>query len=461
MLEVINRSSIQTINLDLDYNPEVRNEDAETYAENIGKYPYVVIDGLVVESKNIVDFRLLNDKFLPRLEMEFKDPTLHLMDRIFPLDDSRVSVYIRPQSDTLFFIRMDFKILNFTPKKTREGDFGSPTITLKGIIDVDRLYYTEFVSYKGASLDVLKKVAEECQLGFVTNVEVTRDEMTWVNPSDTYHEFLQEIVAKSYVDDNSFLWSYIDFSYNLVFVNIDKQVRESGKGKSGLVTNYFDGKDKGNEAKNLARLVLTDHPDKMGVSGCYISKYTLSNDSLEVNLALGYRGKTAYYSRTDQVLSKIEIDSISDTGGDANRIVLKGAPGNNEGIYKYNWGIKPKDKIDLDNVHENYPYAEDLNQCNIEYVQKVKLKLIMQTPNFNLYRFETVTVELYSKGQLDAETSLPPTTPQEAPGVDRYKLNKRLSGDWLIVGINYVFDRKTGIAQEVNLVRRELSSDGS
>ena len=42
--------------------------------------------------------------------------------------------------------------------------------------------------------------------------------------------------------------------------------------------------------------------------------------------------------------------------------------------------------------------------------------------------------------------------------MDKMKLNKRLSGDWLITGINFVFDKKDGIYQEVVMVKRELKN---
>ena len=42
--------------------------------------------------------------------------------------------------------------------------------------------------------------------------------------------------------------------------------------------------------------------------------------------------------------------------------------------------------IDTDNMHENFHYAIMQNNRNVEYFQKVRMKIILSQPNFNLYR---------------------------------------------------------------------------
>ena len=70
-------------------------------------------------------------------------------------------------------------------------------------------------------------------------------------------------------------------------------------------------------------------------------------------------------------------------------------------------------------------------------------------------------VKLYNfndPAKMNNEKQGPITSLDDAMVRDEDKINQRLSGDWLIIGINYTFSSQSGNVQEVNLVRRELSS---
>ena len=51
----------------------------------------------------------------------------------------------------------------------------------------------------------------------------------------------------------------------------------------------------------------------------------------------------------------------------------------------------------------------------------------------------------------------PVANPPKA-GERNWKINNRLSGEWLITGINYTFDNGKGNVQEITLVKRELGT---
>ena len=77
--------------------------------------------------------------------------------------------------------------------------------------------FTENVEYEEevTSWDALLNIAERLQLGYASNVEETADTMTWTNPNDTTETWIQDIVANSYLSDETFFTSYIDPYYYL------------------------------------------------------------------------------------------------------------------------------------------------------------------------------------------------------------------------------------------------------
>ena len=123
-------------------------------------------------------------------------------------------------------------------------------------------------------------------------------------------------------------------------------------------------------------------------------------------------------------------------------------------------------KIDTDNVHQYYTIAAIQNKKNLEYLQKVKIKITIKSNNFNLYRFQKINMKFYkikemvdNKGEDNLEV-----TPEniekvatEGSSKDEKKLNQRLSGEWLITSIDYSFNKVSDFLQEVTLVKRELS----
>jgi hypothetical protein len=110
----------------------------------------------------------------------------------------------------------------------------------------------------------------------------------------------------------------------------------------------------------------------------------------------------------------------------------------------YNMGFQ-----DQDNVHENFLYSKKQNENNIEFLQKIKMNIVIQNPNMSIYRFQNVELVLYELNK-----------PYEGDDAKKqsHRINERLSGAWLIVGINYIFE-KNNFYQEITLVKRELTSE--
>lgn len=461
-LVVIERPTIELLELEIDYNPNVEGTDgdqrAQEEADQYGKYPYISYRGMNIESSNIKKLKLYNDKFVPYLEMEFEDPTGRFIDDYFPLDDAIISFFMRAPSDLLLPIRMDFKIIKFTASKTVERN-ENVIYSIEGELNIDGLYYRDYESYNNTSFETLKTISQELELGFVSNISETDDQMKWINPAMQKRDFIRHITEHSYKSDEAFMWSYIDFYYNLNYLDIETQMQEDIS-RQGIVTNNSSLVP--SEGDKKTKLNLNNNPDNdQPNSNVYIKRFILENTTTQLNIELGYRHRIHYYDKNEKNYNSTYLDSISDTG-DNDGIVLKGNPeriNNNfsESVLSQTY----MGKLDTNVVHANYLYANRQNLNNIEYLQKIKMKIVLNQPNFNLYRFQKVDVTLYKQAQVaqgdeDTKQNINPNPPAGAE--KNWKINNRLSGEWLITGINYTFDKEKGNVQEITMVKRELGT---
>jgi len=464
MITVIDRPSIKLkeINFQL---VQKGNKDPkiEEFSKDIGRQPYIEIGKLAIEADQTIMLQLFNDQFLPRIYIQFRDTSGQLIDPLFPIDDTILKVFIQADSDILMPIRMDFKITDINPIKSKPGDNYDIIFGLSGILDVNYLYQTFYVSHQGTSYDILKKLANEAELGFASNIDSTDDSMVWINPADQYLEYIQNIVKHSYKSQESFLFAYVDFYYNLNYVDIETALSENIDGQTAISSdNYFFKTP--NQEEQTKELILMNHPDVMSTN-TYIDKYDLLNRSTAINLEIGYLYYLSYYDQDGNTLYKLILDSISTPGTDNNSIIMKGGIGEISEMQKYSADGEYLGKTDNDNVHQYYIYAVKHNENNLKFLQKVKLKITINKANFNLYRFQKLKVDFYKTNQFDNKDLSKQAIPASQKDIDKNagkitdedKLNQRLSGDWLITAISYTFNKKSGFEQEVTLVKRELN----
>lgn len=457
MIKRITSSNKVLEELNMAYKPEVKPEDAMQWGSSIGKMPYIVfayLDKLVLESKDVLYFKLYGDKFIPEIECTFRDPTNKLADYMFPLDKSIVSIMIKSNSDNLMPIRCDFYITNFNLVKFKSNN--DKIYEMKGVLDIPIIIKNKSFS-KMTSYEVLKQIANETLLGFVTNMDNTDDRMTWLNPGEDYvREFIyDDVVPYAYKDDNSFLWSFVDYYYNLNYIDIETALNENIKNQQTIL-NTKDTKG----TEETIDLVLTNHPDKKSTN-LYIDEWNLVNDSTDINFNIGYEPYVYYLDDLNQNFVQLLLDTISTAGNDKSSIVLKQRnddintnAGNTQQKKKYFLG-----KLDTDNAHKNLLYAEKQNENNILSLQKIKMNVILSNSNFSLYRFQLVEIVLYDINDMETKKGKNDHSIKQAI-TNENKINNRLSGKWLITGINWIMNKggKQSFVQELTLVRRELTT---
>jgi hypothetical protein len=388
-----------------------------------------------------VDYCYVSDtSFLPTFSISFTDTTNIMTDVGYPADDGIISIVIPSRSNTIASIRTDFKITNYKANPTG----GSRSITLSGVISVDGLYTPNYKSYISNSWETLKDIAQECGMGYLSNITSTDDTMNWINSGKKTHTFItKDIMPYGWVGESGFVWSFVDLFYNLNYVDVEVALLEDARErKTLLLTTGITATNK--ESTKLSPLVLTND-GSYASSNLYFIEPEILNQSTKVSIENGYRkcfyGYDIFGNWSDRagLFQEFMVDSITTPGVENNSVILKGRPGDtqffNNNISKYYFGA-----FDTDNVHPNYGYAAVQNEQNIAELQKVAVSITLPNPNLEIRRFDKVMV-IFANNQQAA---------------DGKAINERMTGQWLVTGITYeMFAGK--ITQKLTLVKRELN----
>jgi predicted chitinase/LAS superfamily LD-carboxypeptidase LdcB len=420
---------------------EYGENDKKKISEQTGTQPFVYYNGVQISYRDVQAFKLYHRGILPSVEITMLDSYGILREDGFPHDDTLVTVYISSRSDNLRSIHMDFKIIDFK-------DLGNNMYSLVGLCHTPELFLRKFVSYKGkTSHETLQEVARQCQLGFCSNISNSDDKMTYINTGFKNTEFIEQVINNSYVSENSYQYVYIDYFYNLCYVDLEKELKRDNKNDKQVVSfgwRYInsekDDKDKDEEVQDL--FLSNDKGLKNSIS--YFEEFEIINKSTKVSLEKAYRTKTKYY---DSIKKEILIfDVESETSDGTKSIILKGAV-NDDKSFKDNTTSVYLGKFDIyddgqGNVHKNFNYSLSLNRQNLDDLTKVSCILRMPSPNYNLYVYQKTPIYF---------------SPQKKTPTIKNDFYKRISGeDWLIVDIE--FDTMNGkYTQIVKAIKRELS----
>jgi len=403
----------------------------------------VPLDGTTIDPTDIIYIKLHNSQFLPEIELYCDDSKGVLFNDFYPFDhDTLISIFVKSNSENTFPIRMDFRVTEHETMKV-DDEKNVFKYLIKGILDVDDLYYTKYDLRKGTSFDVLKKLATDIKLGFSTNIQKSDDEMKWINPNNTYLNFIEDITKYAYVSDESFIWTFIDFNYNLNYIDINVELNEMIKNRETMSTN----KQIVLEEKEENVLLYLTNNTAFKMTNHYINRFNLVNNSFRVNLEKSYKMKTTWYNNNENTVYKKFVNELkTDPDPDKLKVLLD----------EYS-EIKCKNlnddyfigKLDTDNVHKNYFFTKMLNIYNLRALDKIKMIVTLNKLNFSITRFQTLRVEIYNPDDMFS------TDANEKGPLDN--LNTKLSGFWFVTGINYLYKRSGGVEQEIVLMRRDLN----
>lgn len=434
------------------------NVSADIFVQSLDYVPLVFINkvndpksppfnGTTIDPKDIIYIKLHNSKFVPEIELYCDDSKGVLFNDFYPFDhDTILSIFIKANSDMPMPIRMDFRVAEYETIKPSNKNDKIYKYLIKGILDVDDLHYTRYEARKGTSYNIIRDMALQMNLGFASNVEASDDEMTWINPGDTYREFIKDITRYSFISSTSFVWSFIDFYYNINYVDIQLELNEFLKDEQHSPSNPQVIK---NDNPNNAKLYLTNNRALEG-SNQFFSKFNLVNQSFKINLDYFYRMEGTWYDKNNNTVTKTFIPEFEN---DENKLGSKLVQLLDKSSKLYAENVNDEyfiGKIDTQkNVHKNYSLAKVMNKYNLDNMEKMKLIITLDKINFSIKRFQNIRVEIYDENIIftrEANEKKPLTN-----------VNSKLSGFWYVTGINYLYRRSGGVEQEIVLVRRDLN----
>jgi hypothetical protein len=466
----------------LDVESGTENSDDGTIKEKPSKFssvvPVVRVNGYDVQTDRLTTFSLSNKGFYPTLRLAFEDTDGLFTSRFYPKDGDLVQVNIRSQGDETTFkpIRIDFSIVECKPIGGG-GGVSANEYLLTGRMYVPGLF-TENVDYEEevSSFDALLNIAEKLNLGFASNVEDTADIMTWTNPNDTTESWIQDIVANSYLSDETFFTAYIDPYYYVTLVDVNRLFSQEGaiEASQGFSQNAGDtmGADGSDGQSDDFPNYLSNMIQMQGAAR-YISKHQMINKSGEISKANGYKKYTQYWDLNAKEWVSEFVDPLTnDTPGmiaaTKGRLIdgeVEG-PRNDQVKYKY-LGTQG------DNVHPEFQYSTVLNYQNITEINKMGMEIELDTVNPALVRNSRIFCQileyaspiknvLLAPGQDDIEGEETPQTrsgddAENDPASENGVVNEYLTGFYVIAGVEWLYTKPGPLRMKLKLQRREFT----
>jgi hypothetical protein len=441
MITVKREPSIVTQKISLDVGGPGNQQS--TGKEIYGTYPILYLKGLPIESSQLRYFKLNSNNFLPEIEATFIDPLATYKSENFPLDNEIMSVYINSRTEKLVDIKMDFKVSEFDYNRQTDE------IYVKGFINIDDLWIEEILSYPDkTSYQVLEERSANLSLGYATNIENTNDKMTWICPGTNTIDFFQNVTKHGYLSDNSFMWSYIDFHYNLNYIDVEKEMEEDASQNKGILSHGVPMKEYDDLNREFDLVLFYGDIVHNNGTNIQLSDYEVYSQSTKTSLEEGYLKKVQYYDRYANwdkrsggfIIQDLETAQAPDIA--SQNIVLKSQPNDTTNFFSKNQRFNWVGKIDTDNTYLNFNFANVQNKFNIAELSKIYIIATLSVPNFNLRKFLKIKLSINDVAKADNQAFL----------------NKRLSGAWIITGITYEQDEISGFVQKVVLCKRELTN---
>ena len=270
-------------------------QSKQELANGLGYVPFVWYNTYQIEPNNIKFFTLYNDGILPKIKLLFMDPMNLMQDTGFPLDDTKIQIFINSRNKNIKSILMQFKITNFSLDD-------NSNYAIEGVADVSKLYVRQFIAYKNkTSNDALQDLCKYCGIGFNNNIDNTDDSMTWINPGNINIDFLEEVLSTSYKSDESYMTGYVDYYYSFNYVDIEKELNRNVDDQLGVYVNGLEDILNLPNKDQVNKLYLTND-GSMANSPNYFNDFKVLNNSTEISLRKGYLNKVKFYDTLQKVI---------------------------------------------------------------------------------------------------------------------------------------------------------------
>lgn len=434
-----------------------------TTAEVGQAYPYVLINDTEIPPVMLNRMEIDCIGFMPKifLTMSLIKGKTDFLKRSFPRAGDIVSIFLRSPNDNIKPIRNDYQVVTVDYMGSPyPGDAGESFIRITGRLHIPGIYSQKTFLYEGTSYDVLKKAAEELQIGFASNVDSTDDSMKWMTIGN-YENLINNVTRHAWDKETSFFTSFIDFYYNLNFIDINKQFTYASDGQPGVISdiNIRVPQENTTFEQELSAFYLSNDLKLMSFNN-FITNFNIINNASLITYKEGVQKNFSMYDFSARTLV---LDTI-------NPLSTEDAPQSYTPIF-LNYGTSLQENrvwlglqysSPIGNVHKNYNFAEMVNTFNLMEIEKMMLEANLMNPNLFVHRGQRVPVMLFNYGDtLDSVT----TTDPKYQMTDRTKsvLNAFLSDFYYVKGHKIVHDpyQQVGFSQVIYLSKREWISSSA
>jgi hypothetical protein len=452
-----------------------QNKNIPDASQSIGsKKPFIKIAGQIVTE---IEYLTIDETgFIPKLKLVFNDPIGEFSGNYFPKRNLMVSVYIASSSEKLKPVRSDYLITSIKtiPPTSRESSNNlaqGVSYIVTAELFVPRLYNNVSKSYPElTSADAIKEVCSSLGLGYGQNEFTPTDKMTWININTSPSNFMREIVAHAYQDDDTFFTGFINKEMIFNFINVNEQLKALDVDKMfvGAVDNTMvnlDQVQKNNPQFSQAQEVtvdnyLTNLPDISGKPN-FIYEANLISSQGSILKKDGYKKKIFYYDHFESDETKKFKQFFTaplNTLGLSEESML--VP-DDEGLSEI--GNKKWMNINYGNTHEHWNAARVFNTHNLMELEKIKLRVLLKGINHQVIRGSVVPVVLTQrfadKLRKEADPESPGNLEPDQNRLDDITLDSQLTGRYWVKEAIYHYDINDPLkfSTELILARREWS----
>ncbi len=359
-------------------------------------FPYIKFRDRTIAIEELGSFEIDCSNFLPTVHIKLDIIDRKFLGEYIPKDGDIFSLYMRSQNDVYKPVRNDYLITHVDTNALDGSDY-IVEYYITGILNIKDIWIERNTAIKGKSIDVIKKIANELQLGFATNVEGQMDdEMVWICDWKSYKDFLIHITEHAWKNERTFYRVFIDIYYYVNFIEVEKQLDITKEFDESLaIIEKLPLGQHGDPLINLDEQINQMNPlaltnfSQLKTSSFGITNYELFNNSSHISYSEGYGKKMYYY---DHYLKTIE-----DT--ESSKIRLRGLKDENiEKRHLKNVWYGIQYSLPNGNVHKNFAQAYFQNKVNTIELEKMYLDVRTFSWNPAIIRMERIPLFIFEEG---------------------------------------------------------------
>lgn len=405
--------------------------DSTIFERNAGRaFPLLLINDMVVAQIEIKSCTLsICDSFLPKLYVTISDEENIYRDDIYRHKDNYITIRIGNTQDTAYRpIKNDYLILSMSPS--------TKTVSFECLLYVPKMYMYEQRAYDKTSWEVMKEMATQCGLGFVSNISTSQDRMKWIRRND-WHVFIDENTQYFFNGYDDAVKVFVDQYACINYVSMATALKDQTIYK--IETNPFTGEritpvnlslsnqDFISDEKHLCRIIQYNP----------VSNYGEGYEDIYETVNFRYRDG---FAKDKETVSKTVVSDRTIKGGINDYFTV----------------------VDTDNAFPEYQTVKDsTDRIMRTYLQPTKLDLSLDTFIHILHPHMVVPIEIFSKLKrsikqsqekmpIDKVDEQEPTSPSY-----QYTKNERFSGNALISSLSYTYsstNAERGVRQIINVM---------